>query len=240
MRHSAWHKNKLANVVVVAGGPGSLGPAPSLITSANSITSSTNSVSIAFTAAAGSVVVIAAGCETATATFSSITGISGLGLTWALRSKSTQTGSTVGQQSEIWYAVNSGGSASGTITLSYSSTFDDQALVVSSWSGCNLASPWDTSVVANSGSSTNPTISLTTTKKYTTGIAFWATINQNDAGTWTGWTNIAQPKNTGGTWFQYANLSYRQFSATQSSVTVTTPSFANQWTAHGDALVAAT
>lgn len=239
MRRSAFgHRNRLANSA--NSGPGSTGPAPSLITSANSITSTTNSVSIGFTAAAGSVVVIAAGCETATASFSSITGVSGLGLTWALRSKSTCTTGVVGQQSEIWYAVNSGGSASGTIILSYASTFDDQALIVSSWSGCNLASPWDTSVVAYGGSTTNPTISLTTTKKYTTGIAFWGTPNQNDAGTWTGWTNIAQPKNSAANWFQYANLSYKQFSSIQSNVTVTTPSAANQWTAHGDALVAAT
>jgi hypothetical protein len=186
--------------------------------------------------------VLFSGSETnSTGNYANITGISGLGLTWTKRSSQQQ--SVTSQQTEIWYAINSGTSATGTVTVTYSTTFDDQAMIITSWSGCNLTNPWSASTPAfdsSSGTGT-PTLSLTTTAPYTTGIAVWGTPNQlnGGAGNWVGWNLVTNVQNSGGAFFQYMGVSYKQFSTNQTALSVTTTNTISIYTANGDALVSA-
>jgi len=78
-----------------------------------------------------------------------ITGISGGGLVWTRKSSkshySSHEASNAGvyQTSEIWYAVNnSGNTIQDNVQITYENQFDDQAAIISTWSGVNLTSPW--------------------------------------------------------------------------------------------------
>ena len=47
------------------------------------------------------------------------------------------------QTVEVWYALNQTGSGlEDYVNITYESVFDDQATVVSTWSGVDLTNPW--------------------------------------------------------------------------------------------------
>jgi len=130
---------------------------PTLDNTQSAYESSTYSTQFSFTANDATVIVISAGVESGpyAGVPRNITSINGLGLTWSLRKKYLDPDSNCGQQSEIWYAINNtGNSVSGTITIIYDSNFDDQATIISSWSGCNLSSPWTSSNSSTSNRNT--------------------------------------------------------------------------------------
>ena len=94
----------------------------------------------------GEFVVIAAGVEKGGGAITSITTNSGL--TWNRRSSKSHipsSNNTVSdhQTLEIWYAVNDTGSdITEQININYSSQFDDQAVVITTWSNVDPVTPW--------------------------------------------------------------------------------------------------
>lgn len=116
---------------------------------------STNSISLYFSASAYSVIVVASGVENNQGNVSTITGITGGGLTWTRRSQYVDPLSGVHQKAEIWFAVNNNPSAfEDTIVVTFDNQFDDQATIISSWSNCVLNNPWTTSGASYSNSNT--------------------------------------------------------------------------------------
>ena len=112
--------------------------------------SNNNYSSVGFGAPNNSIAILIAGTEAPGAKITSINDTGGL--TWYKRSDITAPGThSADQSAEVWYAINNTGSfVNTTITVNYDNSFDDQAMIVSTWMGVDLADPWD-------GSGSGPT-----------------------------------------------------------------------------------
>ena len=95
----------------------------------------------------GEVAVLMSGAELYGQEIVSITG--SLGLTWVKRSAYTvesnpdQDTYPVTETQEIWYAINNtGNNVYGSVVIEYASEFDDQAAIITTWSGVNLTTPF--------------------------------------------------------------------------------------------------
>ena len=118
---------------------------PVLSNSQNAQSSSTNSITTNYSLGAYEVLVLASGSETnrngQTVSITSITGMNGI--QWTRRALFIDNKSTCGQLAEIWYAVNNSASPiNDSITVNYSGNFDDQGMIVTSWSNVNLTGIW--------------------------------------------------------------------------------------------------
>lgn len=109
--------------------------------------SNTNTITASFGASIGSVIVVTIGTESSTNNAPrNVTSVTGGGLTWHLRKKYRDLNSNCGQASEIWYAINNTGNViEDNVTVIYDTNFDDDAIMVTSWAGCNLSNPWTSS-----------------------------------------------------------------------------------------------
>lgn len=123
---------------------------PTLVDTNTAQMSSDSVATVTFTAAPGTVVVLASGAESGIgATFTpNIISVTGLELTWTRRAQYYDPTSDCGQTAELWYAINNAGSTAGDITITFDTTIDDQATVISSYAGCNLTTPWATVTTA--------------------------------------------------------------------------------------------
>jgi hypothetical protein len=203
-----------------------------LITSAsNDTTNNTNSVAVSFTAAAYSVVVLLSGTEQPTSSPPiPPTSVSGLGLTWVSKYNVTAPAADAGtgiQSLAVWYAINNSAStATGTVTANYPVNFDNAAVLVCSFSGCNLSNPWSTAAPASgvpgdSFSVANIPVS-TIPEAGTTAIVCYASNEDYQLGTVNGYTEIRSLFNDGLTTSYYEQLTaaYQKFTAPQSATTV--------------------
>ena len=185
---------------------------------------------ISFTAEPYTVIVLASGSETADATPALITDITGMGLTWFQRSSYTDPDSPCGQTAEIWYAINNTGSTiSGTITITFDNVVDDQSTVISYYKNCNLTTPWTSSgpSYSNSKNGVNATVTMNIAESNTIGIVFFAIPNYGNytgvgsvPGYAQGWKNVNYIQNDGASFWEYVNMSYREFSTSQTNLVV--------------------
>ena len=215
--------------------PGYAPESPTLVNHTNERMSNGTQTGITFTADPYTVIVVASGNETSNSTPALITGITGMGLTWTKRSEYTDSSSNVSQRSEMWYAINNSNSAiTDTITITFDNNVDDQSTIVSSFSGCNLDSPWTASgsSYSNTKNGVHYTITLNVSESNTTGLVFAAIPNygnnnggyNNDGsipGYVTGWTAVDYSDNGAGEYWEFVNLSYKQFSESQSNLVLT-------------------
>jgi hypothetical protein len=226
---------------VIAGGGAN---PPVFLASASAVASTTNSCTISsFTAAAGSVIVLMSGAENPAATITSIGGT--LGLSWTRRAMiNNATGyNSTAQSLEIWYAINSSGSAvTGSIIATYTGYFDDQAMLVSSFSGCNLSNPWSTNATysATGAPSTIPTITgFSTTQAKSLGLWFCGNAYFNANYAQYPWTNLGSATNSGASYWEFIYMSYQSFTTQQSGVTISSgvTQSSSGWIAFADSLV---
>jgi hypothetical protein len=184
---------------------------------------------IQFTTEPYTVIVVASGSETAIATPALITNITGMGLTWIQRAIYTDPDSDCGQTSEIWYAINNTSSTiTDTITITFDRNVDDQSTVISYYKNCNLTTPWTSSgpSYSNSKNGVNATITMNIAESNTTGIVFFAipNVGNDNAGPNPGyaqrWDNVNYIKNGGERYWEYVNMSYREFSTPQTNLVV--------------------
>ena len=203
---------------------------PALITSVKAQASSTNVCSVSsFTANAGSIIVIFSAVENTGATSNGVSSISGLGLTWIQQNASgSQPAFNAGagrQQLEIWYAINKTAvTSTGTITVNYTATFDAQTMIVSSFSGCNLTTPWmgnGTTKIATNGfpalATTLPAISVAGTLS----LAFAGTNAVTSlSGYTTSWSNLNFSFNTTATYREKIWVSYLTSTTTSAATTI--------------------
>jgi len=211
---------------------------PTLLTSLTASASSTSAcTSGSFTAAAGSVIVVFSGVEQTSTVTLNVNSISGLGLTWTKHYASgMKPGYNIGvgsQQQEIWYAINNTtNSISDTITVNYSTTFDDQAMVIASFSGCDLSNPWLSGGDATAAGTTGtPTVTLPAINKANTlALAFTGTNYNIGPNNYTsGWTNLNAITNGGADYWEYIAVSYKTFTTSQAAQSISAISTSNYW-----------
>ena len=137
--------------------------APPALVDTNTADMSSDSVAtVTFTAAPGTVIVVASGAESGPgAPFTpNIISVTGMGLTWTRRAQYYDPNSDCGQTAELWYAVNTTSNPlTDTITITFDTTIDDQATVISSYSGCNLTNPWAGATAPGGGGGSDNTFS---------------------------------------------------------------------------------
>jgi hypothetical protein len=238
--------------------PASTGP--TLVDSATRVMSGNSTTTVAFTAAPMTVIVVASGSETADAgggVPALITDISGMGLTWLQRAVYTDPDSDCGQTAELWYAINdTGNPITDDIVITFDNVVDDQSTVVSSYSNCDLITPWTASgpSYSNSLNGVNATVTMTVAESNTVGIVFFAIPNYGAdvspvaPGYAQGWNAVNSVQNGGAEFWEYVNMSYLQFATPQTNLVVNssgdltwegTGVYANGLTTIADALVGA-
>jgi len=238
--------------------PASTGP--TLVDSATQTMSEDNTTTVTFTAAPSTVVVVASGSETGSAGGGNpalITDIAGMGLTWLQRAVYTDPDSDCGQTAELWYAVNDTDSpVTDDIVITFDNVVDDQSTVVSSYSNCDLITPWTASgpSYSNSLNGVNATVTMTVAESNTVGVVFFAIPNYGSAvapvapGYAQGWNAVNSAQNGGAELWQYVNMSYLQFATPQTNLVVNSDAdltwegtgvYANGLTTIADALVGA-
>lgn len=88
-----------------------------------------------------------------------LTSVTATGLTFASRSSNNTTQRGVGISLDVWWALAANPLAALPITLGFSGSTDDAAVVAFGVNGCNTASPWDTNASipaeGNNGTSAN-------------------------------------------------------------------------------------
>lgn len=195
------------------------------------------------------VLLVCSGAEVTTLASIGISSISYGGLTFTKRTAQTFAGhlGTSNQTLEIWYAINNSASAiSGASALSifYNNTFDDQAVVVASVSGCYMTAPWSTvgpyvNYQLNS-TATQATNTYSTSLPNSLAIEFHGTNDPNALGyvTTSGWSGVNSIQNPGATYWEYVFLSSRGFTSQQTNLTTTTSGTASaSWISIVDSLV---
>lgn len=174
------------------------------------------------------IIIVASACRI-TGTCAEISSISDTaGLTWAVRKRQKFTDAVANvNELEEWYAKSSGALSSDTITVNYGAGTISNRLSVFGVSGTYFASPFDlnASVAAGNGAATSPvanTVSTNTANtlllnlaqcKGSTGCAGAPAIADP-----TGFTNINTMAVGGGA----GSFSYKTYTATQSSLSVST------------------
>jgi hypothetical protein len=185
------------------------------------------------TALGNTVIVVASGAETANnSPPASITGVTGMGLTWTRRSIYLDSGSNAAQQAEIWYAVNSSTQIlTDTITINFDNAVDDQSTIVTTFLGCNLITPWSSSgpfYSNNLNNNSSATITMSIAEPNSAGIVFFGTPWPNpgnpdgshDVGFAVNWTSVDRADNGGAVNWEYDTLSIRQFVSPQTNLVV--------------------
>ena len=170
------------------------------------------------------------------------------GLTFTKRTGQTFAGhlGTSNQTLEIWYAINNSASAISAATLSifYNNTFDDQAVIVASVSGCYMTAPWSTvgpyvNYQLNS-TATQATNTYSTSFANSLAIEFHGTNDPYALGyvTTSGWSGVNFIQNGGATYWEYVFLSSRGLTSLQTNSTTTTSGTASaSWISIVDSLV---
>jgi YVTN family beta-propeller protein len=149
-------------------------------------------------------VIVAINTETNGSTPSSFT-VTGLGLTWSLRSRN-QTFSGRGQSTEVWYAL-AGSSISGTIALSGSVNTDDGTWHVLFVTGATTPPRWDTnpSLPASAKSPGTQVVSTDAPVPYVLIFAGNGTNSHNSSPTPVS-TSLGIVSNGGGTNWEYSDV----------------------------------
>jgi len=233
---------------------------PTLVDSATQTMSEDNTTTVTFTAAPSTVIVVASGSETADqggGIPALITDISGMGLTWLQRAVYTDPDSDCGQTAELWYAINdTGNPITDDIVITFDNVVDDQSTVVSSYSNCDLTTPWTASgpSYSNSLSGVNATVTMNVAESNTAGVVFFAIPNYGADGSPVapgyaqGWNEVSSVFNSGAQFWEYVNMSYLQFATPQTNLVVNSDAdliwegtgvYANGLTTIADALVGA-
>lgn len=116
---------------------------PNIVGTGIHFQSNSSNTSVGFGINDGEIIIVHASVEKGGG---QITSMTGGGLTWTRKSSKSQDSSHetgLYQTTEVWYAINQTGSAiEDTVTINYSSQFDDQATIISNWSGVNLTTPF--------------------------------------------------------------------------------------------------
>lgn len=195
---------------------------------ATGTSSGTASVSATITTSlAADIIVAYVFCEKPSGTQVTVSGVSGGGLTWALRKQFTWVPSGQSNDIEIWWAAAASALSAQTITASLTGTVDNASLHLIAVSGVpNQSSPWDTNVSlpaagAPAGSVTNtPSTTISTTSTTTLVLGFWgiASTVQRTAGT--GFTALYSTSTSSGTLFTRTFSEYQTFASAQSNTTV--------------------
>ena len=225
------------------------GPTPTISASFTAQASSTTASSVAsVTCPAYGVVLVCSGAETTGISSIGISSISYGGLTFTKRSSGSYAGhlGTATQTLEIWYAINNSASSisAATLSINYNTTFDDQAVVVASVSGCYMSAPWSSvGPYVNyqlNGAATQATNTYSTSQNNSLAIEFHGTNDPNVLAyvTTSGWTGVNFIQNGGATYWEYVYLSSQGFTSQQTNQTTTTNgSAAASWISIVDSLV---
>ena len=187
-------------------------------------------------------VIILTGYETSSSIH--ISSISdGDGLTWHTRKQLSNSGQ--GGETEEWYAIASTALSSDTITVTYSSSSTTGGITAFGISGANTNSPFDpnlASPVTNTGSSSTPSVSLTTTNANDLIIGIVSCYKSSGFSTITvgsAFTQAAGPANPQCS-SEYGVPEYETVSSTQSGLAVGfSLSSTASWSMIGDAVEAA-
>ena len=225
------------------------GSTPTISASFTAQASTTNAATVAnVTCPAYGVLLVCSGSEVTTLTSIGISSISYGGLTFTKRIAQTFAGhsNTSNQTLEIWYAINNSASAISAAALSifYNNTFDDQAVIVASVSGCYMTAPWSTvgPYVNNklNGTATQATNTYSTSFANSLAIEFHGTNDASTLGyvTTSGWSGVNLVQNSGANYWEYIYLSSRRLTSLQTNSTTTTSGTAAQnWISIVDSLV---
>ena len=225
------------------------GSTPTISASFTAQTSTFSAATVAnVTCPAYGVLLVCSGAEVTTLTSIGISSISYGGLTFTKRTGQTFAGhlGTSNQTLEIWYAINNSASAISAATLSifYNNTFDDQAVIVASVSGCYMTAPWSTvgpyvNYQLNS-TATQATNTYSTSFANSLAIEFHGTNDPYALGyvTTSGWSGVNFIQNGGATYWEYVFLSSRGLTSLQTNSTTTTSGAVSaSWISIVDSLV---
>lgn len=131
------------NYIVIAESLQGISASPSLVNTYTAQSSTSTSVNVNVTVHTGEIIVVASGVELGGG---EITSMTIPGLTFYRKSSKSQLSSfsnTDYQTLEVWYAINNTGSdINDSVTVTYTSSYDDQALVAATYSGVDLNAPW--------------------------------------------------------------------------------------------------
>jgi hypothetical protein len=167
------------------------------------------------------VAVLISGCETDDNGAAYIDQVTSPGLSWIYRVRYDDPDDSRGQTSEIWYAINNTGSTiSNTITVDYLQQIDDCTLSVTTWTGCNLTTPW-TSQTPYTSNYFDPVTGLAEAtiiipESNTVSIIAAGSSSATPAGMAPlvdGWQAVDQIYNGGATNWEYTNSSYQAFTS---------------------------
>lgn len=146
------------------------------------------------------------------------------GLTWRRRGgvKTSKFGNL-----EVWWAYAPSALSSDGVTATLSTaTYDDAAIIVATFAGCNTSAPFDSNAslpaftTATSGTAPSTTVSTTSPDDLLIAAAF---SNNSSAGISTppsGFTLIGTVRNSTGTYYAVGGAADKSVSATQAGITV--------------------
>lgn len=191
---------------------------------ATAIASGTSSVAATITTPSTNDIIIAfIHCES-TSVARTVSGVSGGGLTWALRKRWTNP-SGPWSNIESWWAAAASPLTAQTITATFSGAIDDCSLQLAAVHGVlNLVGPWDVNVslpVAAAGISGNISVSISTTATDTILFGFTGDATPNVPATGTGFTQLYLTSNGGGANYSYTKSQYQVFAVAQTGYSAT-------------------
>src|SRR5215472_14126020 len=155
-----------------------------------------------------------------------VTGVTGGSLTFALRARAANVVSSGGPKVEIWWALAPGTLSSVAFTISYSATYDDAAAIAFGVHGCYTTAPWDGNAslpklhTANAQPASFPSTSTTNAND----LILMALGTATSIYTYTepsGFTQIGDVQNSGGSQFAWGHVSRMAVTTPQSNVTFT-------------------
>lgn len=151
-----------------------------------------------------------------------VSGVSGGGLTWALRK---QFAFGTDNDIEIWWAAASAALTSQSITATFTGAIDDASLQLIAVSGvASLVTPWDAngSLPATFAevNVANPSVTISTTSAVTMVLGFRGNPTPSGATAWSGFTALYSTTGSAGALWSYTNSEYETFSSAQSGITV--------------------
>lgn len=167
------------------------------------------------------VAVLISGSETNSSGAASIVQVTSNSFTWTKRTSYTDPADPRGQTSEIWYTVNNTGSTiTETVAVEYDQAIDDNTLSVTTWTGCNLTTPW-TSQAPYTSNYFDPVTGLAEAtiiipESNTVSIIAAGSSSSTPAGMAPlvdGWQAVDQIYNSGATNWEYTNSSYQAFAS---------------------------
>jgi hypothetical protein len=207
--------------------------------------SSTKTITLT-TANANDLIVVVIATEKSTSTIITVSSVTAAGLTFTRRSAVAAADTTIARPNlETWTAPAATAQVALAILVTTSANVDDGCIVAFGVSGAfSIASPWDSNValpatIDRSATTTNaPSVTVSTSQANDFIFCACACVQSGAVTAPGGFTPIANPVNSGGSFFCNLGVAYKIVSATVTSQAETFSGPNIRWVVMGDAITA--